>query len=96
MRTWAYGFDGSDETHNAVLNLTYALPRASHMAHDSKIVKFVLDEWMLSGIAQWVSGTPAAISLSTVQGTDLTGGRRRPARQHRGIELQFVDVLLLV
>jgi hypothetical protein len=28
----------------------------------------------LSGISQWVSGTPAAISFTTVQGTDLTGG----------------------
>ncbi|MBZ5625052.1 MAG: carboxypeptidase-like regulatory domain-containing protein [Acidobacteriia bacterium] len=74
LRTWSYGFDGSDQTHNASLNLTYALPRASTMVHDNKIVKFVLDEWMLSGIAQWVSGTPAAIGFSTVQGTDLTGG----------------------
>src|SRR5256886_14090863 len=29
---------------------------------------------MLSGIAQWVSGTAASISFSTAQGTDLTGG----------------------
>ena len=28
----------------------------------------------LSGIAQWVSGTPASVGFSTVQGTDLTGG----------------------
>jgi hypothetical protein len=74
LRTWSYGFDGSDQTHNASLNLTYALPRASTMVHDNRLVKFVLDEWMLSGIAQWVSGTPAGISFSTVQGTDLTGG----------------------
>ena len=45
------------------------------MADDSNaVVKFVLDDWTLSGIAQWVSGTPASISFSTVQGTDLTGG----------------------
>ena len=34
----------------------------------------MFDDWTLAGIAQWVSGTPASISFSTVQGTDLTGG----------------------
>lgn len=75
LRDWSYGFDGSDQTHNAVLNLTYAVPKASNLAgNNNPIVKFMFDDWMLSGIAQWVSGTPAAISFSTVQGTDLTGG----------------------
>src|SRR5260370_13125116 len=44
------------------------------MAHNNAFVKWVLDDWSLSGIAQWVSGTPASIGFSTVQGTDLTGG----------------------
>ena len=44
------------------------------MVNGNKIVKWVFDDWALSGIAQWVSGTPATIGLSTVQGTDLTGG----------------------
>ena len=74
LRTWSYGFDGSDQTHNAVLNFTYELPRASRMVNNNKVVKWVFDDWTLSGIAQWVSGTPASISFSTVQGTDLTGG----------------------
>ena len=34
----------------------------------------IFDDWTLAGIAQWVSGTPASIGFSTVQGTDLTGG----------------------
>ncbi len=74
LRTWSYGFDGSDQTHNAVLNLTYNLPKASRMLNNNKVVKWVFDDWTLAGIAQWVSGTPATIGLSTVQGTDLTGG----------------------
>ncbi len=74
LRTWSYGFDSSDQTHNAVLNFTYNLPKPSRMLNDNKVVKWVFDDWTLAGIAQWVSGTPATISLSTVQGTDLTGG----------------------
>jgi hypothetical protein len=74
LRTWSYGFDGSDQTHNAVLNLTYNLPKPSRMVNNNKIIKWMFDDWTLSGIAQWVSGTPASIGFSTVQGTDLTGG----------------------
>jgi hypothetical protein len=74
LRVWSYGFDGSDQTHNAVLNLTYNVPRLSRLVNNNKVVKWVFDDWTLAGIAQWVSGTPAAIGLSTVQGTDLTGG----------------------
>lgn len=74
LRTWSYGFDGSDQTHNAVLNLTYNLPKASPMVNGNKLVKWMFDDWTLSGIAQWVSGTPASIGFSTIQGTDLTGG----------------------
>jgi hypothetical protein len=74
LRTWSYGFDGSDQTHNAVLNLVYNLPNASRLANGNKVVRWVFDDWNLSGIAQWVSGTPASVSFSTVQGTDLTGG----------------------
>jgi hypothetical protein len=74
LRTWSYGFDGSDQTHNAVLNLTYNLPKVSEKLGGNRVVKFMFDNWTLSGIAQWVSGTPNSIGFSTVQGTDLTGG----------------------
>jgi hypothetical protein len=74
LRTWSYGFDGADQTHNAVLNFTYNLPKVSKFANGNKLVKWGFDSWMLSGIAQWVSGSPAGIGFSTVQGTDLTGG----------------------
>src|SRR4051794_41163206 len=73
LRTWSYGFDGSDQTHNAVLNLTCNLPTPSRMVNNNKIVKWMFENWTLSGIAQWVSGTPAGISFSTIQ-ADLTGG----------------------
>jgi hypothetical protein len=74
LRTWSYGFDGSDQTHNGVLNFTYNLPNTSRRLNNNKFVKWIFDDWTLAGIAQWVSGTPASIGLSTVQGTDLTGG----------------------
>jgi hypothetical protein len=74
LRTWSYGFDGSDQRHNASVNFSYDLPKASAHAGGNKVVKAIADDWSLSGIAQFVTGTPATISFSTVQGTDLTGG----------------------
>jgi len=74
LRTWSYGFDGSDQTHNAVLNFSYNLPQVSRLANGNRALRFAFDDWTLSGIAQWVTGTPASIGFSTVQGTDLTGG----------------------
>jgi Carboxypeptidase regulatory-like domain len=73
LRNWAYGFDGADQTHNVAINYTYELPKASHWK-DNAFIRTAFDGWQLSGISQFVSGSPAAISLTTVQGTDLTGG----------------------
>jgi hypothetical protein len=73
LRAWSYGFDGADQTHNLSFNYSYQLPRASKLK-DNVLVRGAFDGWHLSGISQFVSGSPATISLSTVQGTDLTGG----------------------
>lgn len=73
LRQWAYGFNGADQTHNVVVNYTWDVPKASRLRNNA-FVRTVGDGWTLSGISQFVSGTPAAIGFSTVQGTDLTGG----------------------
>lgn len=73
LRTWSYGLDSSDQTHNLVINFTYQVPNASRLAPHAA-VRYIFDGWALSGIGQFVSGTPGAISLTTTDGTDLTGG----------------------
>jgi hypothetical protein len=73
LRSWAYGFNGSDQTHNLAINYTYDVPKASKYKNN-KLVRTLGDGWTVSGISQFVSGTPATVSFSTVQGTDLTGG----------------------
>jgi hypothetical protein len=73
LRSWAYGFNGSDQTHNVVVNYTWDIPKASKLKNNL-FVRTLGDGWSLSGISQFVSGTPAAISFTTVQGTDVTGG----------------------
>ena len=39
-----YGLDGSDQTHNVVVNFTYQLPRVSKLAPNG-IVHWVVDDW---------------------------------------------------
>jgi hypothetical protein len=73
LKNWSYGFNGSDQTHNVVINYTYDLPKASRLKNNL-FVRTIGDGWSIAGISQFVSGTPAAIGFSTVQGTDLTGG----------------------
>jgi Carboxypeptidase regulatory-like domain len=73
IRTWSYGPDASDQTHNLVVNFNYEPPKLSGLL-PNPVVRWVFDGWMLSGIGQWVSGTPNGIALTTTDGTDLTGG----------------------
>lgn len=73
LRTWSYGLDSSDQTHNLVVNYSYQIPRLSGML-PNPIVRNVFDGWILSGISQFVTGTPNSVGFNTVDGTDLTGG----------------------
>jgi len=73
LRTWSYGLDGSDQAHNVVVNFTYEIPRLEALTRN-RAVRFVTDGWVLSGIAQFVTGTPSGVGFSTTDGADLTGG----------------------
>lgn len=73
LRTWSYGLDGSDQTHNMSVNFIYNIPKPSKLL-PSPVVHHALDNWVLSGIAQFVTGTPVAVGFSTTDGTDETGG----------------------
>ncbi len=73
-RDWNYGYSSFDRRHQAVINYTWDLPRGSALWHTA-LMRAILDDWQLSGIAAFASGTPASVSLSlTDSGTDLTGG----------------------
>jgi outer membrane receptor protein involved in Fe transport len=73
LRTWAYGSDGSDQTHNMSVNFIYNIPRASKIL-PNPVVHYAFDNWVLSGIAQFVTGTPVAVGFTTTDGTNQLGG----------------------
>lgn len=73
LRQWSYGVDGADQTHNLVVNFVYNMPNASRM-WSNPVVRYTLDNWVLSGIAQFATGQPVAMSFTTTDGTNLNGG----------------------
>ena len=73
VRIWNYGKAGFDQTHVLVINYTWDLPKASR-ALPGSVTRWVLDDWRLSGVTSFASGTPLGIALSTVDGADITGG----------------------
>ena len=73
LRSYAYGLDGADQTHNMTINFTYNIPRATRLVKN-KLVGYVFDNWILSGVSQFATGTPAAISFTTTNSANLNGG----------------------
>jgi hypothetical protein len=73
LRSYAYGLDGSDQTHNMTINFTYNIPNAT-MLVKNKLIGYAFDHWVLSGISQFSTGTPAAISFTTTNSENLNGG----------------------
>jgi hypothetical protein len=71
-RFWNYGLSTIDRTHNLVFHYLYRLPNASHLWSNG-FVRTALDDWELSGISEYVSGSPQSVSISA--GTlNITGG----------------------
>jgi hypothetical protein len=73
LRSYAYGLDSVDQTHNMTVNFTYNIPDATKLVKN-KVIGYAFDHWILSGISQFASGMPAAISFSTTNAENLNGG----------------------
>jgi len=72
-RFWSYGRTNFDFTHIVVINWLWDIPNASKI-WDNGFTRALLNDWNLSGIATFQSGSPQNITFTTVDGTDLTGG----------------------
>lgn len=72
-RDWSYGLSGFDQTHVAVINYTWDLPRASRL-WNTAAVRALFDNWQISGITAFASGTPTGVGFSTTDEADIAGG----------------------
>jgi hypothetical protein len=73
-----YDYLAFDQTHVFVLNYTWDLPKASHLWNNGAI-RFLFDNWQISGITTFASGAPrevgtGTVAFTTVDGADITAG----------------------
>jgi len=71
--TWNYGLSMFDQTHVAVINYTWDLPRASARWNNAW-VRAVLDNWQFSGLTTLASGVPLNVTWTAADNADITGG----------------------
>ena len=64
-----YRLFGSDRTHVFVINYVYDLPKIGRHLGDNRFARGVFDNWQISGVTQFVSGTPLELGL-TITGID--------------------------
>jgi len=70
---WNWGLSTYDQTHVAVVNYTWDLPRASARWNNA-FTRALLDNWQLSGLTTIASGTPVNVTFTASDGADITGG----------------------
>jgi hypothetical protein len=73
LQGWHYAPLAGTQTHNLVVNYTWDLPRASKLA-DNAVVRFLFDNWQLSGENAFASGDWTPVFMTTVDNFDFTGG----------------------
>jgi hypothetical protein len=72
-RVWNYGKSSYDQTHNVAINYIYDLPKLGKR-WTNPLARQVFDNWQLAGFSAFVSGMPAGITYTTVDGANITGG----------------------
>jgi hypothetical protein len=74
FRHYEYGPLSFDRSQTLFFNYIYDLPKLGAKLN-SKPVGWVLDNWSVSGITSFISGSPYSPSFSTTDGADITGSQ---------------------
>ena len=86
--TWSWGLSDFDRTHLLTINYTWDLPDPGGAAG------LLLDDWVLSGITQMVSGAPGTVSFSTTDNQDILGGGDLMRRSQNPDGLASIDLVV--
>lgn len=76
-RRRVYGKSDFDQTHVLTLSYTYDVPSLSRFAPNT-LTRLVFDNWQVSGISTFASGTPSNVYYYALDGVDRTGGGDYP------------------
>jgi hypothetical protein len=74
LEAWHLAPLAGTQRHNLVINYTWDLPKASRLLGDSGFVRFLLDDWQLSGENAFASGDWTPVFMTTADNFDFTGG----------------------
>ncbi len=77
VRVWNYGLASFDRTHIFKLDWVWNLPKAPVQ---SRVARYALHDWQLSGITSFISGSPLGIGYATTNSLDITGSATQGAR----------------
>jgi hypothetical protein len=72
-RVWNYGPPLFDQRQILTFTYVWDLPRASKLV-PNPLVKFVFDNWEISGVSTFAKGLPSGVYLGTDTGVDIAGG----------------------
>ncbi|MBL0156493.1 MAG: TonB-dependent receptor [Bryobacterales bacterium] len=73
-RSWNYGPLGYDIRHMISFNYNYEVPGLGKK-FDKKLLGIVTDNWQISGITTFMTGTPFTPGFSTSDGQNITGSQ---------------------
>jgi hypothetical protein len=73
LHDWGYGPASFDRRHILVGNYVWDIPSASQ-TWSNVVTRAIFDHWQISGIASHTSGAPDAISFTTSNAANITGG----------------------
>lgn len=90
-RAYDYRLANFDRTHVLVINYVYNLPMVSRYLGDNRLTRGVFDNWQISGISQFVSGTPFELALTGLgnAGARLVGAPTGAAGNLSGQQPRF-------
>jgi Carboxypeptidase regulatory-like domain len=63
-RGYDYRLAAFDRTHVFVVNYVYDVPKAARFVGGSLMARLILDNWQVSGISQYYSGTPYELGMA--------------------------------
>jgi hypothetical protein len=69
-RVWHYGLAGFDRTHVFKMDWLWNVPKAPVQ---QAVLRYILNDWQLSGITSFVSGAPLPVGFTTTTPIDITG-----------------------
>ncbi len=72
-RVWNYGPPLFDQRQILTFTYVWDLPRASKLM-PNPFVKFLFDNWEISGVSTFAKGLPSGVYLGTDSGVDIAGG----------------------